>query len=106
MTTVGVPREVKTDEHRVAITPDGVHEMVRHGVTVVVETGAGADSSIADDDYRASGAEIAPDAASVWERAALVLKVKEPQPSEFVYMRDDLTLFTYLHLAAYPEVAD
>ncbi|HEX4489648.1 MAG TPA: alanine dehydrogenase [Acidimicrobiia bacterium] len=104
--TVGVPREVKKDEHRVAITPDGVHEMASHGVTVVVETGAGADSSIADDDYRAVGAEIAPDAETVWGRAGLVMKVKEPQASEFAFMRADLTLFTYLHLAAYPEVAD
>jgi alanine dehydrogenase len=106
MSTVGVPREIKTDEHRVAITPDGVHEMASHGVTVVVETGAGADSSIADADYRAVGAEIAPDAETVWARAGLVLKVKEPQPSEFAFMRDDLTLFTFLHLAAYPDVAD
>jgi alanine dehydrogenase len=102
---VGVPREVKTDEHRVAITPDGVHEMTNHGVTVVVESGAGADSSISDDDYRAGGAEIVADAETVWNRAGIVLKVKEPQRSEFAFMRSDLTLFTYLHLAAYPEVA-
>jgi alanine dehydrogenase len=103
--TVGVPREVKTDEHRVAITPDGVHEMTNHGVTVVVESGAGADSSITDDDYRAGGAEIIADAASVWARSGIVLKVKEPQPSEIAFLRRDLTLFTYLHLAAYPDVA-
>ena len=104
--TVGVPREVKKDEHRVAITPDGVHEMVNHGVTVVVESGAGADSSITDDDYRAVGAQIEARAETVWERAGLVMKVKEPQESEFGFMRADLTLFTYLHLAAYPAVAD
>jgi alanine dehydrogenase len=103
--TVGIPREVKTDEHRVAITPDGVHEMTNHGVTVVVESGAGADSSISDDDYRAGGAAIVADAETVWNRAGVVLKVKEPQRSEFAFMRSDLTLFTYLHLAAYPEVA-
>jgi alanine dehydrogenase len=103
--TVGVPREIKTDEHRVAITPDGVHEMASHGVTVVVESGAGADSSITDDDYRAVGAEIAGSAEAVWNRAGIVLKVKEPQRSEFAFLRPDLTLFTYLHLAAYPEVA-
>jgi alanine dehydrogenase len=103
--TVGVPREIKTDEHRVAITPDGVHEMASHGVTVVVESGAGADSSITDDDYRAVGAEIARSAEAVWSRAGIVLKVKEPQRSEFAFLRPDLTLFTYLHLAAYPEVA-
>jgi alanine dehydrogenase len=103
--TVGVPREVKTDEHRVAITPDGVHEMTNHGVTVVVESGAGTDSSITDDDYRAVGAEIVEDAGAVWDAAGLVMKVKEPQRSEFGFLRPDLTLFTYLHLAAYPEVA-
>ena len=103
--TVGVPREIKVDEHRVAITPDGVHEMTNHGVTVVIESGAGADSSISDDDYRAVGAEIVESAEVVWGRAGIVLKVKEPQPSEFGFMRRDLTLFTYLHLAAYPEVA-
>ena len=104
--TVGVPREVKTDEHRVAITPDGVHEMANHGVAVVIENGAGDDSSITDDDYRAVGAEIVADAETVWNRAGIVLKVKEPQPSEFAYLRPDLTLFTYLHLAAYPDVAE
>lgn len=103
--TVGVPREVKTGEHRVAITPDGVHELVVHGVSVLVEAGAGADSSIVDDDYRGAGAEIVEGAEEVWERAALVLKVKEPQAEEFDRLRPGLVLFTYLHLAAYPEVA-
>lgn len=102
---VGVPREVKTDEHRVAITPDGVLEMHNHGVTVLVEQGAGADSSFADAEYRGAGAEIVPSADDVWERAGLVLKVKEPQPSELDRLRSDLVVFTYLHLAAYPDVA-
>jgi alanine dehydrogenase len=103
--TVGVPREIKTEEHRVAITPDGVRELAAHGVTVLVESGAGADSSIADDAYARAGATIVPTAAEVWERAGLVCKVKEPQASEFAHLRPDLTLFTYLHLAAYPAVA-
>ena len=103
--TVGVPREVKTDEHRVAITPDGVHEMTNHGVTVVVESGAGADSSISDDDYPRAAPRSSPTPATVWARADIVLKVKEPQRSEFAHLRRDLTLFTYLHLAAYPDVA-
>src|SRR3954462_14152694 len=102
--SVGIPREIKPDEHRVALTPDGAHEMVHHGVEVCVESGAGVDSSITDDDYRAAGATIVANAADAW-RADLVLKVKEPQESEFAYMRDDLVLFTYLHLAAYPDVA-
>jgi alanine dehydrogenase len=101
---VGVPREVKTDEHRVAITPDGVAEMRHHGVRVLVEHDAGAGSGISDDDYSQAGADIVADAADVWGRAGLVIKVKEPQTSELAYLRPDLVLFTYLHLAAYPEI--
>ncbi|MBK5289080.1 MAG: alanine dehydrogenase, partial [Acidimicrobiia bacterium] len=104
--TVGVPREVKEGEHRVAITPDGVHELAAHEVAVLVETGAGADSAIGDDEYRAAGADIVATAADLWGRADMVVKVKEPQASEFGFLRPDLVLFTYLHLAAYPSVAD
>jgi alanine dehydrogenase len=103
---VGVPTEVKDSEHRVAITPDGVRELGRHGVTVLVQAGAGSDSSIPDDDYAAAGASIVADVDEVWGRAGLVCKVKEPQPEELARLRPDLVLFTYLHLAAYPEVAD
>jgi alanine dehydrogenase len=103
---VGIPREVKDGEHRVAITPDGVHELTSHGVTVLVEHDAGADSAITDDEYRAVGGEIVGGAAEVWERAGMVLKVKEPQGDELAMLRPRLVLFTYLHLAAYPEVAD
>jgi len=102
---VGVPREVKPGEHRVAATPDGVHELVTHGVAVLVEHDAGSDSAIPDEEYRAAGAEIVADAASLWARAGLVVKVKEPQESEFGHLRPGLVLFTYLHLAAYPRVA-
>ncbi|MGZ4712304.1 MAG: alanine dehydrogenase [Acidimicrobiia bacterium] len=105
MPVVGVPTEVKDGEHRVAITPDGVHELVAHDVTVLVQSGAGTDSAIADDEYRAAGAEIVADADTLWSRSGLVLKVKEPQESEFHHLRADLVLFTYLHLAAYPTVA-
>ena len=104
--TVGIPTEVKAEEHRVAITPDGVRELLHAGAAVLVQSGAGADSSIPDDDYRRAGATIVTDAAEVWERADLVCKVKEPLESEFVHFRDGLVLFTYLHLAAYPAVAD
>ncbi|HEY8218010.1 MAG TPA: alanine dehydrogenase [Acidimicrobiia bacterium] len=103
---VGVPREVKDGEHRVAITPDGVAELRAHDVDVLVEAGAGADSSITDDDYASAGAEIVRDAGEVWEHADVVLKVKEPQVEEFGHLRPGLVLFTYLHLAAYPAVAD
>ena len=99
-----MPREVKTAEHRVAMTPDGVRELERHGINVYVETGAGEGASISDDDYVAAGADIVPTAADAWAQA-MVIKVKEPKAEEFRFLREDLTLFTYLHLAAYPEVA-
>jgi alanine dehydrogenase len=102
--TVGVPREVKTAEGRVAITPDGVREFLRHGIDVYIETGAGTASSITDDDFAAAGATIVPTASDAWSQH-MVIKVKEPQPSEFAFLRHDLILCTYLHLAAYPEVA-
>jgi alanine dehydrogenase len=97
---VGVPREVKNHEYRVAITPAGAHEFVRHGHQVVIETGAGAGSSITDDDYRAAGARIVPDAGAVWDTAELVLKVKEPIEEEYPRLQPGQVLFTYLHLAA------
>jgi alanine dehydrogenase len=103
--TVGVPTEVKNSEHRVALTPDGVRELVHHDVTVLVQSGAGAGAAIDDAGYQAAGAEIVPDAHDTWGRADLVCKVKEPQASEYALLRPDLVLFTYLHLAAYPEVA-
>jgi len=102
---VGVPTEVKVDERRVALTPDGVREMESHGVAVLVQQGAGLGASIPDEAYANAGAEIVADAADVWARAGMVVKVKEPQESEFEHLRGDLTLFTYLHLAAYPKVA-
>ena len=101
---VGVPREIKTAEYRVALTPDGVTELVAHNHTVLVERAAGDGSSIHDDDYAVAGAQLV-SAAEAWA-AQLVVKVKEPQHDEFAYLRADQTLFTYLHLAAYPEVAD
>src|SRR6266508_1239498 len=102
--TVGVPKEIKTAEHRVAMTPDGVRELERHGINVYVETGAGEGASISDDDYVAAGADIVPTATDAWSQE-MVIKVKEPKAEEFGFLREDLTLFTYLHLAAYPEVA-
>jgi alanine dehydrogenase len=101
---VAVPREIKNNEFRVAITPSGVHDLVSHGHEVLVETGAGLGSSITDESYVAAGARIAPDAASTWAAADLLLKVKEPVAAEYGYFRDDLLLFTYLHLAAEAEL--
>ena len=102
--TVGVPRETKTAEHRVALTPDGVRELERHEVQVFIEAGAGLGSSITDAEYTAAGATIVPNAADAWSQE-MVVKVKEPQGAELALLRADLTLFTYLHLAAYPDVA-
>ena len=101
---VGVPKETKENEYRVSVTPDGVQELVHHGSTVVVETGAGVGAAITDDEYRRAGAEIAGSAAEVWERGEVICKVKEPQSGEFGLMREGQVLFTYLHLAAYPQV--
>ncbi len=97
---VGIPTEVKNHEYRVAITPAGVHELVRHGHDVVVQAGAGIGSSIRDEEYVAAGAKIEESADEVWAGAELVLKVKEPVAEEYHRLREDLTLFTYLHLAA------
>jgi alanine dehydrogenase len=97
---VGVPKEVKNHEYRVAITPIGVHELTAHGHEVFVEKGAGIGSQIDDAEYVAAGAKILDGADEVWGNADMVLKVKEPIAEEYHRMREGLTLFTYLHLAA------
>ena len=97
---VAVPSEVKNNEYRVAITPVGVAELVANGHEVYVQAGAGLGSSISDAEYVAQGARIVATAAETWATGELVLKVKEPVADEFGYLRDDLLLFTYLHLAA------
>jgi alanine dehydrogenase len=97
---VGVPKEVKNHEYRVAITPAGVNEIVRNGHEVFIEAGAGIGSSIPDEDFVAAGAQMLPTADEVWQAANLILKVKEPVAEEFHRMRKDQVLFTYLHLAA------
>ena len=97
---VGIPREVKNHEYRVAITPAGVHELKRHGHDVFIETGAGLGSSITDEEFAHAGAKILGSADEVWGTADLVLKVKEPIAEEYHRMREGQTLFTYLHLAA------
>jgi len=102
--TVGVPKEIKTMEGRVSLTPDGVREFERLGIDVFVETGAGEGASISDAEFVAAGATIVKTAADAWSQE-MVVKVKEPKEEEFGYLRSDLTLFTYLHLSAYPKVA-
>jgi alanine dehydrogenase len=102
---VGVPTEIKTDEYRVAITPAGVRELSARGHEVLVQSGAGEGSAMADGQFLEQGARIVPDAESVFKEADLVLKVKEPQAAEVALLREEQTLFTYLHLAAEPELA-
>ena len=103
---IGIPREVKDNEYRVAATPAGVRELEVAGHRVLVEAGAGEGSSILDERYRAAGAEILSTAEEVWGSADMVLKVKEPIPSEFGFLREGLLLFTYLHLAATKELTE
>ena len=102
---IGVPKEIKTHEYRVGMTPGGVRETVRHGHAVLVETGAGAGIGLDDSAYEKAGARIAATAEEVFARAELIVKVKEPQPVECPRLRDGQTLFTYLHLAPDPEQA-
>ncbi len=99
-TVVGVPREIKNTEYRVAMTPAGVHELVSRGHRVLLETGAGEGSNIPDADYAGAGAEIVDSADKVWASSGLIVKVKEPVAAEYPHMRPGLVLFTYLHLAA------
>jgi alanine dehydrogenase len=101
---VGVVKEIKADEYRVALTPAGARELVRRGHDVIVETGAGDGSAFPDPAYAAEGASLAADAADVWAEADLVLKVKEPLPTEYPLLREGLILFTYVHLAASEEL--
>jgi alanine dehydrogenase len=103
--TLGVPKEIKTLEGRVSLTPDGVREFERLGIQVYVEKGAGDGASISDAEFVAAGATIVPTAADAWAQQ-MVVKVKEPKVEEFGFLRSDLTLFTYLHLSAYPAVAE
>ena len=102
---IGVPRERKNLEKRVAITPDGARELVKHGHTVLIEKNAGIGASFADSDYEFVGCRIVPTLAEVWKNAELLVKVKEPDESEYEFFRDDLVLFDYLHLASLPKVA-
>jgi len=103
---VGVPKEIKVHESRVALTPEGVFEFVRSGHQVVVETGAGVGSAISDADFIAAGARIESDVEKIWSQADLILKVKEPIPAEYPRLRSGQILFTYLHLAASKECTD
>ena len=104
MASIGVPKEIKADEQRVALTPDAARELASQGLDVRVESGAGAGAGIDDDAFSAAGANVV-SRDEAWA-AHLVVKVKEPQPEELSCLRDDMVLFTYLHLAAYPKVGE
>ncbi|MDN5302992.1 MAG: alanine dehydrogenase, partial [Thermoanaerobacteraceae bacterium] len=101
---VGVPKEIKAQENRVAMTPAGVDAMVEAGHKVLIEKGAGEGAGFPDENYKAVGAEIVDDATDVWGRSDMIIKVKEPLPSEYKYFKPGLILFTYLHLAPEPEL--
>src|ERR1043166_5547231 len=102
---VGVPKEIKTEENRVSVTPTGVSGFIARNHKVLIERATGCGSGISDEVYRAAGAHIVDSPKDVWEHADLIMKVKEPQPSEFPFLRPGLILFTYLHLAASEPVA-
>jgi alanine dehydrogenase len=102
---IGCPKEIKVREYRVGLVPGGVHALVTRGHTVLVEKGAGIGSGIADDTYARAGAQIADSAREVWQRAQMVVKVKEPVESEYGLMQEGQTIYTYFHLAAVPTLA-
>lgn len=102
---IGIPKEIKNNENRVAITPAGVVALVNAGHEVLIEMNAGLGSSFTNESYQEAGAVIVEDAASVWSSTEMIMKVKEPISSEYKYFRKDLILFTYLHLAAEPALA-
>ncbi len=101
---IGVPKEIKDHEYRVAVTPAGVQQLVEAGHDVLVQLGAGKGSSLSDEDYRHAGATMMKSPEKIYEKAEMVVKVKEPQPSEYDFLRPNLILFTYLHLAAEPKL--
>jgi alanine dehydrogenase len=99
---IGVPKEIKTREYRIGMTPAGAQQLVARGHKVLIETRAGEGSGLRDEQFTAVGAEVVPSAADVWRRADMIMKVKEPLPAEFEYFRPGLIIYTYLHLAAEP----
>lgn len=103
---IGVPKEIKADEHRVALLPSAAYQLIRRGHTVIVERGAGIGSGFSDVDYEQAGAQLADSPKTVFGVAELIVKVKEPQPSEYPLLRRDQIIFTYLHLAASRELTE
>lgn len=102
---IGVPKEIKNNENRVALTPAGVLTLKQAGHDIIIETSAGLESGFTDDDYLAAGAKIYDTPSLLWAHSDMIMKVKEPLASEYPYFREGLILFTYLHLAAVPPLA-
>lgn len=102
---IGIPKEIKEGETRVSLTPAGTKELMRNGHTILIEKGAGLKSGYTDKQFRDNGATILPSAEKIWKMAGMIVKVKEPLPSEFKHFREDLIVFTYLHLASAPQLA-
>ncbi|GAN32656.1 MAG: alanine dehydrogenase [Candidatus Brocadia sp. AMX2] len=103
---VGIPKETKPDEYRVALIPAGVEEMLRHGHTVLIEKGAGLGSGISDQEYKKAGAKLIDEPKEIYDQSQLVMKVKEPLPEEYPFLREDQILFTFFHFAASKELTD
>lgn len=103
---VGVPKEIKSDEYRVALTPAGVEEMLKRGHTVIVEKGAGSGSGISDQEYKRAGAKLVDEPGEIYDKAQFVMKVKEPLPEEYPLLKEDQTVFTFFHFAASKELTD
>ena len=103
---IGVPRERKTLEKRIALTPDGAHELIKHNHQVLIEKEAGWGAHFSDEDYRKVGAKIIPTLKELWNSSELIIKVKEPHEEEYQYFRSDVAIFDYLHLASMPDVAN
>src|SRR4051812_22133576 len=104
--TIGIPKEIKTDEYRVAMIPVGVEELTRAGHKVLIQAGAGQGSGISDEQYAANGAEMVESAAEIWGRADMIVKVKEPLPQEWPMLRAKQVVFTYFHFAADRRLTD
>lgn len=103
---VGIPKETKPDEYRVALIPAGVEEMLRHGHAVLIEKGAGLGSGISDQEYKKAGAKLIDEPKEIYDQSQLVMKVKEPLPEEYPFLREDQILFTFFHFAASKELTD
>ena len=103
---LGIPKEIKPDESRVALIPVGVEEMVKHGHTVIIEKGAGLGSGISDQEYKKAGAKLVNSSKEIYDKAQFIMKVKEPLPEEYHFLKEDQIVFTFFHFATSRELTD